>query len=961
MMRFSVGTLIRLAILPVLVFAIASTADAKAPRILKFQGVPMNLASSIKSKFPFVFEREVTLGEVDDVVRFLMKTGGFSNIEVVERENENEEGRELVLVASVLRRIQDVRINGNTLISTAEVQRILGAAPGQPFERKNLVAASEELRKTFERLGYHNAKVEIEFDVPNENEVVVIVNITEGTPVRVQEVLIESPNTDLTARLTRIARSVKGRVLTEDELIDYQKNAVEYFRDNRYLTARLTQPAVATNNDKTLAKVTYGIENPWRFEFRFEGNKYLTEGAMIQQLESDKLSGATSSPAPDMAEKIRRMYEAAGFANVVVEFTENRNEQSFRHLISFKITENPRVRIKKLEITGNVSRPESYYTQFIKVSSSDLIGDGFYNRRDIEDGSKKLIVELQNQGFLRAKIQSQRAEFSKDRASVVISLNIDEGPLTQVRQIRFEGVEAFPRQQLLSLIKIKTGAALSLSELKESIQALKEFYQSEGYLEMRIKNENERNGIVTYNDTNTQANVEFAIYEGPRIIVREVAIRGNTFTKDKVIRREITFLPGDILTPDKLVDSQSHLQSLGLFSRVNIRTSDENSPVSERTVIVEIEEANPGEFKFGFGFNNERQLTLRGYAAINYSNLYGTGRGISLRVDPKYSTEPRISYLENKTTLSYIEPYIFNDRNRGRVSLVRDQSFYDYNANGDAIIQEENSVGFLLERDLTRHSKLTFTAYNFANQLQFIRRTHETISTQNIAKTGPLVEFDYRDHPFYPSKGSYSFVNLEYSDPLIGSSEDSTQSIKFIKTNASVSVYNKLFHVDDLVWANSFRAGYLANLSPASTAGVPSQEAFFLGGRTTIRGFDATELERIPNKIDLGVDQLGKFKVTSDSYFYLVKTEIRFPLYKNFFLGPLGGTVFYDGGAVLLSQLDLPDPYRDAAGIGIRVSTPVGPLNLEIGWKLDRRLLKAQQPYDIRESPWAFHFSIGSF
>lgn len=939
-------------------------AFAGPPRILKFQGVPLSLGSQLKKKFPFVFEREVTLTEVDDVVRFLMKSGNFSSIEVVERDVDGEEqegpSRELVLVASILRHVQDIQLKGNKIVSSQDVLRTLNVAPGQPFERKNLVAAAEDLRKAYERLGYHNAKVEIEFDLPNEKEVLVIANIIEGLPIKVSETIIDSPNPVLNSRLLRTSRKLKDKILTEELLLDFQRQAVEYFHDNRFLTARLTQPTISTNVEKTLAKVTYGIENPWYFEFRMEGNKFFSDGAITRHLESEKLSGATSSPAPDMAERVRRLYEQAGFANVEVTYTEDRNDTSYRHLIAFKIVENPRVRIKKIEITGNVSRPEAYYTQFIKSSSSDLIGDGFYNRKDIEDGAKALIVELQNQGFLRAKIQSQRAEFSKDKRTATISFNIDEGPLTQVRQIRFEGVEAFTRAQLLALIKIKTGAALSLKDLDESRQILKDFYLSEGYLEMKIMNEKERGGIVSYNDSNTQANVQFNIYEGPRVIVREVEIRGNSFTKDRVIRRELTFLPGEVLTPDKVIESTLRLQSLGLFSRVDIHMSDTGSAIAERTVQVDVEEAIPGDVRVGIGANNERELTFRGYVAASYSNLNGTGRGLHLRVEPKYSTEPRISYLENRTTLSYLEPYVFNVRNRGRINLVRDQSFFDYIGN-DAIIQEENSIGFLLEKDLSRTLKLTTTIYNFANQLQWNRRTKETIKTQNIAKVGPLLELDLRDNIANPTKGIYTFVNLEYSDPAIGSSQDISQTIHFVKTNASFSFYQQMFGKRDLIWANSLRAGYLANLSNASNSGVPSQEDFFLGGRATIRGFDANDLERIPNRIDLGVDSLANFRMTSDSHYYLVKSEFRIPVYRNFALGPLGFVIFYDGGAVILSQMELPDPYRDAAGFGIRIETPVGPLNLEIGWKLDRRLLQVGTPSDTRETPWAFHFSIGSF
>ncbi|RYZ64125.1 MAG: FtsQ-type POTRA domain-containing protein, partial [Proteobacteria bacterium] len=286
--RLLLPSLLSLALLP-------NAAEARAPRVLKFSGVPMTQAQALRKRFPFVFEREVSLSEVDEITRFLMSSGAFSNIEVVERDIAGSQGRELVLVANLLRKIQDVKVTGNQIVSTEDVMRILNIKAGQPFERKNLLAAANELRQEYERRGYHNARVEIEFDLPNENEVVVTAAIKEGNPVRVTEVAVDTPNEELAKRLNRMARSLRNRTLTEDELIDFQKNVSDYLRDNRYLTARISNPSVTTNADRTAAKLVYSIENPFRFEFRFEGNSYYSDGALARELESEKLSGATTS------------------------------------------------------------------------------------------------------------------------------------------------------------------------------------------------------------------------------------------------------------------------------------------------------------------------------------------------------------------------------------------------------------------------------------------------------------------------------------------------------------------------------------------------------------------------------------------------------------------------------------------------------------------------------------------
>lgn len=944
-----------LLILGAFVHVPAAQAEPRASRVLKFSGVPISMATVIKKQFPFVFEREVNLAEIDQLVRFLMQTGAFSNVEVLERDN-SEGGRETILVASLLRRISGISVRGNKVISSEDVVKTLAIQSGQAFERKNLLAAADELRLSYQRLGYHNAKVEIEFQLPNDNEVKVDVSVSEGAPLIITEALVEVANKDLSRRLGRIVKRMKKKVLNDDLLAEFQKNAAEELLDANYLLSRVTDPAVSLNPARTQAKLVYTIENPWRVYFRFTGNSFFSNSAIIDELKTEKLAGATASPAPDMAEKIRRLYQTVGFANVEVSHSEEKIESSFKYILAFKINENPRVRIKKIEIAGNVSKESEYYAHFIKSSSSDLIGQGFYNNLDIEEGSKKLVTELQNQGYLKAKVQATRAEYSNDKTAVTIFLTIEEGPLTNVQQIRLEGVEAFPKAQILDLLKVKTGAALSLKDLEDSLRLLKEFYLSQGFLEMRILNENERNRVVLYNEGNTQATIELQIREGPKVTVSSIVLQGNSFTKSYVLEREIAFKPGDTLTPEKINETVFRLQQLGLFSRVSVRTLEEGTSIAERTAIIEVDEANPGLFTFGLGVNNEHQFTFRSYLGISYRNLAGSARGLSFRVDPQYSIDPRISYVEHKVTISYLEPYIFGDRNRGRVNLVRDVRFSgEFTKQQTAIMQEENSIGLLLERDLTRHVKLTYTGYSLANQSSFDRATYQTLNVTNIAKTGPLIEIDYRNDTFNPSKGSFSLLNLEYADPFLGSSDDSSLTVQFIKTNASYTRYDQLSEKGRIVWANSIRGGYVANVSTKPTGGVPSQEAFFLGGRSTIRGFDSGDLERIPNRLDLNTADYTNFRVQNNSTFALFKTELRFPIYKN-----LGGAVFYDGGAVLIAGFDLPDPYRDSVGFGVRYGTPVGPVNLEIGWKLDRRLIRTGDP-DIRESPFAIHFSIGTF
>ena len=182
---------------------------------------------------------------------------------------------------------------------------------------------------------------------------------------------------------------------------------------------------------------------------------------------------------------------------------------------------------------------------------------------------------------------------------------------------------------------------------------------------------------------------------------------------------------------------------------------------------------------------NERQLTYRGFVGFGYRNINGTARAVSARLDLQYSNF--VNFIENKVSLGYVEPYIFGAPNRGRVNVTRKQEFWRKEDVGGVQIRDANILELLIERDITRHFKLTYTALRFSNDKVFKVEDNSIVITQNIGKTGALMEYDLRNDSFNPSAGAYSFLNFEYADPGLGSSNDSVQLINFIKTNGGLT------------------------------------------------------------------------------------------------------------------------------------------------------------------------------
>ena len=315
----------------------------------------------------------------------------------------------------------------------------------------------------------------------------------------------------------------------------------------------------------------------------------------------------------------------------------------------------------------------------------------------------------------------------------------------------------------------------------------------------------------------------------------------------------------------------------------------------------------------------------------------GTARAFSARLEGNYNIAD-IKFPETKITFGYLEPYLFDTRLRGRINLTRSQTVTDYDKKQ---VSEVNQVTYSIEQQINSHILAVWDVYSIATVKDFrLDPDDPTPSTlQDIATTGPSVDIDFRDHPFNPTQGTFSRFNMEYGNPQMGSSS----GIEFFKAGGSFTHYKSIS--EGWVLAHSIRSGYLKNLS--QDGGVPyDKKGFVLGGRSTVRGFEAGTSERFPNDEDLGGED---FLLKTNATYYLLKSELRFPIY-----GSIGGAIFYDGGAVFIEGIDFDDPYRDSAGVALRIATPVGPVNFEFGFKLDRK-------EDRDESLYRFHFSIGTF
>ena len=921
------------------IFLLSLSAFAQNHRKLDLQGLSEETLLKIYQKIPALKNGAWTQEDLDELIQTLVKDQQYDSVNIL-RESESQ----YRLVVGKVRRIGNLTFQGNTLVSETDLRRETGLAEKMPFDPSLLVEAGESIRSHYEALGFPKAQVDLKYRESASNDIGIDVIIHEGPRTLIDQFKIQTNNPDLEKFLLKILKKYLGDPLTEKTLVEMRATAREKLSAAGYWRTDLPDPVINRNFEESKATLSFKIERAEQYTFETEGARQMSRFHMTELLQLEKYYSANPNVAGEFASKVHHLYLSQGYARAEVEGEERDGIRSFTKIIRLKMSEGPRVRIKKIEFSGTFSQNEKIYAQFLKEHSSEVVSDGFYVKDDLDVGLKNLVTNLWNQGFLRAKVISTRTIYEKEHDSINLLINLDEGPLTQVQRITFEGNKSISEAELLKVVALEAGKPLRLFALDEAVLAVKQFYQNRGFLEMVLLDEKE--GLVTYNEDNTLVHLNFKIQEGPQVKVASILIEGNNLTRDYVIMKELEFKRGDILTPQKIDESISRLQRLGYFSLVEIKTLEEKTQIAERTVVVKVSDRDPGLFNFGAGVTNERKLTIRGYTGIAYRNLWGTGRGISARLEGNYNIAD-IKFPEYKVTLGYLEPYLFNSRTRGRVNLVENVAV---NSLDTTLASEVKQITYSLEQDITSHVLAIWDVWSLATVRDFYISgpfKDQEKDAIEITDTAVTLDLDYRDHPFNPSSGTFTRFNTEYAAPWLGG----TDTIEYTRSFASFTYYQALAHTTNFVWANSLRGGYLKNLSTKSDGAVPyDKKGFILGGQSTLRGF--TPDEAFPNAYDF--QSATNFSLKGTATMELFKSELRFPIWGN-----VGGAVFYDGGRVQIGGDILPgqefdESWRDSVGIAARYMTPVGPVSLEYAWKIRPRANR-------NENPSVFNFSIGTF
>ncbi len=543
-------------------------------------------------------------------------------------------------------------------------------------------------------------------------------------------------------------------------------------------------------------------------------------------------------------------------------------------------------------------------------------------QRDFEADQEKIISAYKEDGFLFARIVKSDV-IKHPEGKIDIDLVIDEGQQVVLSEYRFHGNEIISTDELTSKLSQKIGQPISQSRLKNDSRYVVSIYSERGYPKMQLENK------LLLSRDHTRAVIEYQINEGEQVFVDRVVISGNYRTKRKIIEETLLFGEDDPLSLRKIAASQSKLYGLEIFDRVDIEIPRPDNLISHQPVTIKLTEAKPYTLTYGVGFDSYNYAN--GVFSISNRNWIGTDRVLSLRA--------RGGVKEYQGLITLEDPHLFQDNPSTLTAVIENQS------PRNSFSYFRYATTFSLEKKLSRATislepgekvpplSSLFFGYGF----EHIDTTGTPeLTPQNrqfldihISYLNASYVRDSRDNQIDPYRGTFFSTSAEWATSVLGSQTD------FLKTFYQLQHFIPVQKTS--VIAASLRLGLAKGYR--DTVELPLQRRFFAGGGRTIRGF---ELDKA-GPLDENGEPLGGNAV------FVMNLEYRFPVVSSF-----GAVVFFDYGSAfeLVQDMSL-SGMRETAGLGIRYHTPIGPLTLDWGYKLDRRF----EP--IRESPSEFFLSVG--
>jgi outer membrane protein insertion porin family len=672
-------------------------------------------------------------------------------------------------------------------------------------------------------------------------------------------------------------------------------------------------------NGLTVAYVIQG--KPVISEINIVGNKKYSKKKILKKVTSKVGEPLSLAKLFLDKEEIHKLYEKAGYQRTTITYQHVDDANAGRSAVTFEISESPKIKIKDIEFVGAQAFKQKKLRKAIKTKRywmfSWITGSGVVKDEQLEDDKDKLADFYRDAGYIDFDLKEVQTE-PIDPKHVRLKFVVDEGQRYRVGSVTISGNTNFTSDEILKGIKsmgktikpkMTEGQIFTPKGLIADMDAIRDFYGSKGYIDTfvrPIKNPNTETGTM---------DLEYKVLDeaAGKSYIEKIEIRGNTKTKDNVIRRELAVHPGETFDMVRVKVSKSRLEQMQYFDKVEAEPQ-ETKITGHKDLVIDVEEGTTGHVELGAGFSSIDSLFgFVGYREGNFDLFhppYFRGGGQKLRLGVTIGLE-RKDYQ-----VTFIEPWFLGKPLAFQVDLYHSE--LNYLSDVYDITQTGGRLGLTKKLPYNFTAGISYTLEDIGiHNVQTNAPSVIKLEPENrlVSKIGATLGYDTRNNAIQPDRGQKTELLTELAGGPFGADAD------FYKWEVRSFWYFPGFaegHILELMGKIGVVEAY-GDTANNPLPNVPLFDRYFLGGVTSLRGF---RYRQVGPKDVLTGEPIG------GNTFFLGSAEYSIPIIERLRLA-----VFYDIGNVYEKSYDFDfKNYLDNWGLGVRLNIPrLGPLRLDYG------------------------------
>jgi outer membrane protein insertion porin family len=704
--------------------------------------------------------------------------------------------------------------------------------------------------------------------------------------------------------------SIKPEMILDNYLL---RGDLSRIYDMKYFEEVEAYHKKSNSKDILLFKVK---EKPIISKIEFKGNDEINDDDLTEQIKSKEFNILDISTLKNDLQLLQKHYEDKGYflAQADYKIIDNKNGSVD---IQFKIKEWDKVKVKRVTFLGNSALGDEELKTFMQTKEesyfSFMSGSGNFKEINFQTDIERLKYYYKTKGYLQVNIQNPEVTASDDKKWIFITIRVVEGPQFSVNDILFNGDLLFSSEEMMSKLKLKSGDTYNEENLRLDIQTLTEMYQDKGYAFANVLR------TLDIVPGENKVDINFSFEKGVIAYFGKIIMKGNTKTRDKVIRRELKIHEGEMYSGSKLRISKENVNRLGFFQQDSVIFNTVTRKGTDNVLDVEIsiKERPTGQISLGAGYSTATKGFVQ--ASIAQNNFRGLGQNINLNLS--YASAQQIY------NLGFTEPYLFDTK---------------WTAGGDYY---QTASNFIRSFSYKKHGGDVRVGHPiFEYTRLFITYRYEDNTVTNVINGGideknengssssiqVSVIRDKRNNIFETSNGYYTSTSLEYTG--LGG------TMRWMKGELEGRYYKSVW--GDLVLRSRLSA---AQLFKTTEREIPRIEKFSMGGSRNMRGFNIEDIG--PRRLALNTSTNREEVFNFGGLFSLLGTlELEHPLIRE---AGLKWVLFYDAGNVWETRFGEDNDYtlRSDYGFGFRWFSPIGVLRFEFGFPINPKENEASNQF----------------